>query len=67
MVCSACGQMLVDEPTREEAQRAVREATGIDDGKDPMKKAWGDVRGWYKRNFNVDDGDTVDGEPPDNK
>jgi Zn-dependent protease with chaperone function len=68
MVCTHCGHQLVDEPTGEAAARAVREvkeAAGVDDGGgDVIAKAWGDVRAWYKRNFTMEDGPVVDGEPP---
>jgi hypothetical protein len=68
MVCTHCGHQLVDEPTGEAAERAVREvkeAAGVDDGGgDVISKAWGDVRSWYKKNFTMEDGPVVDGEPP---
>lgn len=68
MVCTYCGHQLIDEPTGEAALRAVREvkeAAGVDDGGgDVITKAWGDVRSWYKKNFTVEDGPVVDGDPP---
>jgi len=68
MVCTHCGHQLVDEPTGEAAERAVREvkeAAGVDDGGgDAISRAWGDVRSWYKKNFTMEDGPVVDGEPP---
>jgi Zn-dependent protease with chaperone function len=68
MVCSNCGHQLIEEPTGEAAERAVREvkeASGVDDGgPDVVSKAWSDVRSWYKKNFTVDDGPVVDGDPP---
>ena len=68
MVCTHCGHQLVDEPTGEAAERAVREvkeAAGVDDGgEDVISKTWGDVRSWYKKNFTMEDGPVVDGEPP---
>jgi Zn-dependent protease with chaperone function len=68
MVCTHCGHQLVDEPTGEAAERAVREvkeAAGVDDGGgDVIAKAWGDVRSWYKKNFTMEDGPVVDGEAP---
>ena len=71
MVCSNCGHQLVDEPTGEAAERAVREvkeAAGVDDGAtDMVSKAWGDVRSWYKKNFTAEDGPVVDGDPLDDK
>lgn len=71
MVCINCGHQLVAEPTGEEAERAVREvkeAAGVDDGEgDVVNKTWREVRGWYKRNFTLDekDGPVVDADPPE--
>jgi len=43
----------------------VKEAAGVDDGGgDAISRAWGDVRSWYKKNFTMEDGPVVDGEPP---
>jgi Zn-dependent protease with chaperone function len=71
MVCKSCGHQLVEEPTGEAAERAVREAkaaAGVDDGSgDTISRAWSDVRGWYKKTFTLDgrdEGPVVDGEPP---
>jgi hypothetical protein len=71
MVCTQCGHQLVDEPTGEAAERAVREvkeAAGVDaGGDDAMARAWKEARGWYKRTFTMDgadEGPIVDGEPP---
>jgi Zn-dependent protease with chaperone function len=72
IICSQCGHQLIDEPTGEEAARAVREvkeAAGVDDGTgDVVAKAWGEVRGWYKRNFTMegkDEGPVVDADASD--
>ena len=72
IVCVSCGHQLMEEPTGEAAERAVREvkeAAGVDDGGDDViARTWKDVRGWYKRNFTLDAGDegpVVDGEPPE--
>lgn len=68
MVCTSCGHQLIEEPTGEAAARAVREvkeAAGVDDGGgDTVSRAWGDVRTWYKKNFTMEDGPVVDGDPP---
>ena len=71
MVCTSCGQQLVEEPTGEAAEQAVREAkaaAGVDDGTgDVVSRAWSDVSGWYKKTFTLDgqdEGPVVDGEPP---
>ena len=53
MVCTHCGAQLVAEPTGKEAEEAARQAGG-GDITDPIGKAWGDVRSWYKRNFTTD-------------
>lgn len=70
LVCTHCGHQLVDEPTGEDAERAVREvkeAAGVDDnGQDVVGKTWSDVRGWYKRTFTMegaDEGPIVDVDP----
>ncbi len=69
MVCTSCGAQLIKEPEGKEAQDAARKAAG-GDLMDPISRAWGDVRGWYKKNFSTegpwDDG-AVDGEPPHKK
>lgn len=53
MVCTHCGHQLIAEPTGAEAEEAARRAAG-GDTTDPISKAWGDVRGWYKRNFTTE-------------
>ena len=67
MVCSNCGHQLVEEPSGAAAEKAIRdvkEAAGVDDGSpDVVSKAWSDVRGWYKKNFTMEQGPTVDGDP----
>ena len=74
MICVQCAHQLVEEPSGEAAERAVRdvkEAAGVDDGNgDVMSRAWGDVRSWYKKNFTLgdaDEGPVVDGDPPERK
>jgi hypothetical protein len=74
MVCSSCGHQLVEEPSGEAAERAVREvkeAAGVDDGDgDFLGSAWKKANSWYKKNFTMDDhpdGPVVDGEPPEKK
>ena len=71
MVCHKCGQQLVDEPSGEAAERAVREvkeAAGVDEGgADVVGKTWREARDWYKRTFTLDgqdEGPVVDGDPP---
>ena len=56
MICTHCGYQLIAEPTGPEAEEAARkaaEAAGCDTT-DPISKAWGDVRGWYKRKFTTE-------------
>ncbi|HEY4219710.1 MAG TPA: M48 family metallopeptidase, partial [Myxococcota bacterium] len=66
MVCTKCGHQLIAEPSGPDAEAAVREATS-GHTQDPLSKAWGDVRGWYKRTFTTDGqwhDDAIEGEPP---
>ncbi len=67
MVCSSCGAQLIEEPSGPEAEEAARKAAG-GESQDPISKAWGDVRSWYKRNFTVDGAwhdDAIPGEKAD--
>lgn len=52
VVCSACGAAVSAQAHKEEADRGPDDD---DDSADPISKTWRDVRGWYKRNFTVDD------------
>ncbi len=74
MVCSNCGHQLVDEPTGEAAERAVREvkeAAGVDDGgNDVIGGAWKKANSWYKKTFTMegkDEGPIVDSDLDDEK
>lgn len=69
MVCTHCGQQLMEEPPPPSPEEAARQA----EGGDPVAKAWTDVRSWYKRTFTTEgawdegDKDAVDSDvkPPD--
>jgi hypothetical protein len=56
MICTHCGYQLIAEPTGAEAEEAARKAAEAAGGEttDPISKAWGDVRGWYKRKFTTE-------------
>ena len=68
MVCVQCGHQLIEEPSGPEAEEAARKASG-GETTDPVSKAWGDVRGWYKKTFTTEGpwhDDAIEGEksPP---
>ncbi|MCP4499329.1 MAG: M48 family metalloprotease [Deltaproteobacteria bacterium] len=67
MVCHACGHVLQEEP---EVDPDTMNEGGMKDFTDPIANAWGDVKGWYKRNFNGEDdvdGHVVDVDSKSNK
>lgn len=71
LVCINCGHQLMAEPTGEEAERAVREvkeAAGVDGGGDDfLSGTWKKANSWYKKNFTIEDGPVVDGDPPERR
>jgi len=67
VVCHACGHVLQEEPV---GDPEVVGDGALKDITDPIANAWGDVKGWYKRNFvgeDTPDGPVVDvdSEPAD--
>jgi hypothetical protein len=58
VVCHNCGASVhPDAPDDGEDEDLDDEST------DPVSGAWKNVRGWYKRNFTVDDDEEVEGKP----
>ena len=67
LVCTNCGQQLMEEPPPLSAEEQAKS------GDDPISKAWGDVRSWYKRKFTTEgpweeeDKNAVEGDAPEKK